>query len=281
MTPRARVACLLASACLASCTYVVGTIQDEREGDGGGGSGVVSSVVAAVTVAATSAATTSGGNLDELSDELGDAGTLESWIPGTNQAASLFDIGVTTPGHLTVEPLESVWYKDSSAFVLSKHITGDFMVQMQAEADNRWAPGTAPTAQYNSVGLIARDPDGAVTKERWIVWDVGMQGSALGSEARVTTASKTDLFFDPGGRRGELTLCRLGQTFHLLRRLEGEIAVWEAHTFELPDLPATLEVGVVTNAWSPSPNLRAVVDYVRFGLPTVPEDCRATLPPAE
>lgn len=229
----------------------------------------------------TSSTSTSGGGCSTtLSDEFDDACTLANWMAGPNQAATSFDIHTTTPGRFTVEPTQSGWYQENHAFLLSKPITGDFVVQIDAEADSRDAPGNAPNDAFNSIGVLARDPASGPGHENWIMWDVGTQDTTVGSEGKTTVNSVSTLFVVPGGRRGELALCRLGTTFHLLRRLEGDAGWSETHTFDRPDMPATLDVGLITNAWESAPDLHATVDYVRFGVPATLADCTAALPPA-
>jgi hypothetical protein len=45
------------------------------------------------------------------------------------------------------------------------------------------------------------------------------------------------------------------------------------------DLPASLQLGLMTNAVGPPDGLRAEVDFVRFGVPTTQADCTAPLAP--
>lgn len=205
---------------------------------------------------------------------------MANWKAGPNQAASLFDIHTTTPGQFTIEPTQSGWYMESQAFLLSKSITGDFVVQIFAEADSLDAPGSPPNDEFNSIGVLARDPAGSPGHENWIMWDVGTQGGPVGSEGKTTVNSMSTLFVVPGGRRGELALCRIGTTFHLLRHLEGDAGWSETHTFDRPDMPSTLDVGLITNAWGNQPDLHATVEYARFGVPQTIADCTAALPPA-
>jgi hypothetical protein len=222
-----------------------------------------------------------GGCPSGLSDELDDPCTLPQWKPGASQAFTLMDIAVSTPGHLTIVPTQSAWFEDGQAWSLSKAITGDFVVMAHVTADSLQNPGQPPGDPYNSVGLLARDPGSTSGNENWIMFNVGFQAEFVGTEGKITTASNSVLTLIPGARSGRIAICRLGDTFHLLRNLDDEGSVWtEMNMYPDVPLPATLEVGPIANAYGSTPDLRGTIDYIRFATPASLADCTADIPPA-
>jgi hypothetical protein len=60
----------------------------------------------------------------------------------------------------------------------------------------------------------------------------------------------------------------------MYRRLDGETAWTQDHGYYRPDLPATLQAGVVVNGWqSDSVELRGRFDYVRYASVATVADC--------
>jgi hypothetical protein len=69
-------------------------------------------------------------------------------------------------------------------------------------------------------------------------------------------------------------LCRLDDTFHLFRRLDGEASWTETQTLVRGDLPQDLQVGVAANAgYGSNPDLVARFDFARLTIPTSLGDC--------
>jgi hypothetical protein len=105
------------------------------------------------------------------------------------------------------------------------------------------------------------------------MFNVGFQDGRIGSEGKTTVGSRSTLSITEGSHRGELILCRVGERFLMLRKLEGESTFTETHRFERPDLPVTLQVGVVASAWMSPSNLHARFEFVRFRTPAGEDDC--------
>ncbi|PYE53781.1 hypothetical protein [Deinococcus yavapaiensis] len=243
-------------------------------------------------------------DLTPLSDEFTDARTLSSWrradeVEGWPSRWKALDVNATFPGELYVEPQTSEWYADWQAPFLFKLVTGDFVVTTRVLVTGR--RGGVPDRAFSLLGLMARAPrsDTAASwsagHENWLFLTVGTgDGGVSQFEAKTTVRSASTLELTPA-RPGwvELRLARIGASFVLLHRFEGE--AWALHrVFERPDLPATLQVGVNAytdydtilkflqrGAYQPAwanghvlpdgqPDLRGRVDFVRFQRPIVP-----------
>jgi hypothetical protein len=212
-----------------------------------------------------------------LSDEFDDASSLECWarrevVEGTPAQYELLDVDTTVPGQLVIEPTGSGWYDDDEGPFLYKELTGDFVVEVEAAALDEGDLVSAPSEPFHSAGLLARDPSSDQGTQDWVMYNLGRQEMFVGSEGKTTLSSMSVLTLLPGEHRGLLRMCRDGADIRLLRRLEGDAAWVEEHVYPRPDLPATLQVGLVINAWPPgggdARNLHARFGYVRFGDPT-------------
>lgn len=268
------------------------------DGSGGGGATTTSgadassaitattaaSSVSGATTAKASASSVSTGSVkpcpDGTSDEFDDPCTLSRWTLEGEDSFLSYDIDATTPGHMTVVPRQGVWTNNQRAFIAYKEATGNFVAMAHVTASGTTVPADAPLSPFNSAGLIARRPQGMGNgQESWVMYDVGRQQSAVGVEAKSTTDGASNLFLMSGARSGRISLCRVGSTFYLSKNLEDDGTTWtRTHTFDRPDMPVTVQLGVVANAYD-NPDLTATFDYVRFGTPQTDADCTADLPP--
>ncbi len=250
----------------------------------GGDAGGVSDGGAGAGGASTSSGGGAGGAPDcgALSDELNDPSSLACWqrrhlAEGTPAQYTLLDVSETVAGHLAIEPTESGWYEDGDGPLLSKVVSGDFVVEIYVSVHNRAALSMPPTMQYNSAGLLARDPASATSPENWLMYNIGYQAAFVGSEHKTTVDGISTLVLTPGDSAGRLRMCRLGADFHMLRWLDDENGWTSEATHTRADLPAALQVGMITNGYQPPPDLHARFDYIRFGSATSLADCTAPL----
>lgn len=223
-------------------------------------------------------------DLEALSDEFGSAETLSGWTDlhrslGLAAPYSKLDVGTTREGRLSIVPRPGAWYRDGMGPLLYKSITGDFIATVYATARSRRQPDQAPAAAFNAAGLIARDPASQQGRQNWVVINVGRQQSFLGTEVKTTVNSNSQLFLEEGPAEGEVRMVRLGADFHLLRRLRGEDSWRRLRVFRRPDLPATLQVGLMCNGWTNNPDLLADYDWVRFARPAGADDVTRALEP--
>lgn len=213
-----------------------------------------------------------------LSDEFEDACTLAAYQQSGLTHADV-DIDTRTQGHLTLTwrgtaPAYSGWYQDYHGALLSKAVTGDFIARTRLNVRDAADLAQTPSQTFNSVGLLARDPASVQGDENWIAYNLGFQAYALGTEAKTTQGSASTLYLtDTGSAQGELLMCRVGGTFRLFRLIDGATSWVLDRTFERADLPQTLNVGIMSNAWEVPADIRAEVDYLRFSVPSGLADC--------
>ena len=220
-----------------------------------------------------------GGFSDEFnSNSLGDW-SLRHQVEGTAAQYSVLDINQSRPGFLTIVPNQTPgWFDDGDAPLVFKLLTGNFAVHTRVLADSVSSPGQAPGSNFNSAGLIARNPAGASGPENYIMLNVGRQNNLIGagSETKTTVNSDSELLLDSASNEGDLVLCRVGNTFYSYRFLSVDSSWLQLQSYDRPDLPATLQVGMVVNAFISPADLRAEFDFVRL-LPT-PSNASECLP---
>lgn len=229
--------------------------------------------------------TTNPGPIEGLSDEFDSAASRADWnFLNETTLASTVDFDTSNPGTLTVVPRQGGWFEDDQGPFVYKMVTGDFVVQTHVNARNTSNRNAAPTQGFNSAGLMARDPASVQGGENWVMYNLGYQESGVAAEGKSTRDSVSWLFFEPAPHVGTLVLCRLGGTFHMWLKLDGETSWTETHRFTLgdsnrpaPTMPDTLQVGVIANGFNGPPDITAEFDYVRFAVPNSLADCTADL----
>ena len=211
-----------------------------------------------------------------------DGDTLSEWtlrheLEGGEAQYSRLDIDGTTPGALTIVPtLTPGWFADGDAPLVFKTVTGDFSVETDVLAESVAEPGLAPGANFNSAGLMARDPSGASGPENHVMVNIGRQDGSIaggiGSETKSTRDSSSRLELQVGSNRGRLVLCRVGNRFSTHRLLDNESGWTRIGEVTRDDLPATLQVGMVANGFS-GPDVRATFEYITLRVPLDEADC--------
>lgn len=255
--------------------------------------------------------------LSLLNDEFGNAATLasdwqrvidvEAW---PNDPLELVDIDTTNAGFLTMIPHTNGWYEDYRGPLLFKEVTGDFIVSSRVLTSNRAGTG-APNREYSLAGIMIRAPR-AITPATWTPWGERYSFVAVGSASVPGTFQfevKTTSTSDPYPQYSFLDIsnspCNCGEAIVQTARI-GDAVIQVAYTpgngwailnrYERPDLPATLQVGLVSYTDWPNvqlypvadhntttitevfgspgtptqPDLLARFDWIRFTEPTVP-----------
>lgn len=224
--------------------------------------------------------------LTGLSDEFSSAEALSNWqrLHQVDRQPATYvklDVGETQAGWLSMIPRPGAWYRDGRGPFLFKTITGNFIATTMVVARNRNQPSQPPNASFNAGGILARDPASQRGRENWVVVNVGRENGRLGTEVKTTVNSNSQLWTRDGVATGEVRMVRLGAQFHLLKRLQGEQQWTELTTFNRPDLPETLQVGLMCNGWTNNPDLLVFFDYIRFDRPENEQDLTRDLPAQE
>lgn len=218
-----------------------------------------------------------------LSDEFDDATTLGNWQEGPSTLYDVLDIDTSMADHMVFVPTTSPmngWFGNYVGPFRYKEVAGDFVAVMDVTAGNVSDPSLPPTGQYNSAGFLARDPASSDGNQNYVMFNIGFQDVELATEGKITINSSSILTLTSslGSYSGLLTLCRVGNTFHLLRNLDNESDWTETERIDPAGytFPNTLQVGPIVNGWLDS-DLYAQFDYIRFadGPPTSLSDCIA------
>lgn len=270
-----------------------------------------------------------------LSDEFTDAASINNWSE-VNQTEgwgargaqlNQWTVNANGDGQMVMQPHTVVWYADWRGPLVYKEVTGDFVVTTRMtitdrdniggnDADN--VPGDG---QFSLGGLMIRTPraitngaadwqpgsqadDGTNNGENYVFLSMGYTSGSnnLSFEVKTTRNSNSVLEITPlaqSPNEVELQIARVGNSIIALHRRVGE-ANWTVHRrYSRPDMPATMQVGMVTysdwekandlapvvhngsvlapgqivdpSPWQPfNPDLTASFGYTRFARPDVP-----------
>ncbi len=284
---------------LSLATLLLVACSDDRDtvtpGDAGGGSDapVGEASVSDGSAPPIDAAPTSDGSAP-LGDEFGGSTTaLLDLFP------QLHDVATVSGGKLALAPVvvqHTHWYSDSHGPLLYLPVTGDFVAETDVVVGRRTNVTLAPQGTFSAGGLVVRDPaSSAPSNESWVMYNVGMQTGAAAREAKTTRKGAPDslstLYLIPtgGGLTAKLRICRIGSSFRFFHRMPNESAfVEEAYgngttpqgngageatpgvvpngtiAFTRPDLPSTLQVGLIAGHWEQTLETRAEFDYLRI-----------------
>jgi regulation of enolase protein 1 (concanavalin A-like superfamily) len=174
-------------------------------------------------------------------------------------------------GQLILEPGTSGWFADMNAPFVFKEVSGDFDVRARIKASGLGSE--ISQTLWSLGGLMARVPK-RTTKEEWrpkeetwifLTTGVAQEGGKQVIESKYTLNSKSNLKLREG-KAGwiNLRLVRVGHSFVLLYKYDGD-KKWVVHErFYIADLPPVMQVGF--NCYT---NSEAVDPAVRFRNPFV------------
>jgi hypothetical protein len=305
----------LALGSLAGCSLGLGSLTFDRDPDGGTSTSSTGSGGSTSTGSSTGSGgstgtggtgaggtgtggSTGGGGqggscapIEGLSDDFDNASTLSTWHLLTVEEPSspkhaLLDIGVTTPGQLSMSPLPLAmngWYADQRGPFLYKEVSGNFLVAARVSAGTLASAATAPANTFNTAGLLARKPGGA---SNWVLIDVGFQDPndagignlAVGALAKSTLNGVTTRTPVAGSHQGWLGICRIGSGFGLIRKLDGEPKPTVLAQVDRPDMNGTVQVGMIVGSWVVNQSdVLGRFDSIHFSTPQTPLDCEQCL----
>jgi hypothetical protein len=181
---------------------------------------------------------------------------------------SLVQIDVSG-GALHLEPTmtggANIWFNDNEGPYVYKEISGDFTVTAVAHATDPGNPGQSPPPEYRLGGLLVRDP-GSVAGARnsvHVAVGAGDVGNPVAVEDKTTTASASDfLLHTVPAPDVELRITRTGTTIDLYYREIGAPMWTLARSHEHPELPATVQVGMMAYANEAPPSIRVSFDEI-------------------
>jgi len=165
--------------------------------------------------------------------------------------------------------LTCVWWVDMNAGLIYKEVTGDFDVITAAYTKQKTNPTQDIDRWTQLAGLMARDPASTTSRNENYVFNVaGMRFDNPSVELKSTTDNTSSIraYTDNmSGTAAELRMVREGTIFSLYSRQIGSSNWIFRDSFNRPDLPATLQVGLIAYVYEAYPgNLLAQFDYIRF-----------------
>lgn len=224
------------------------------------------------------------GGIPSLSDEF-DGSALVGWqtMQGDDFGDGTAHSVRVADGAVTLTPVRSWWVDDKEALYVWKQVTGDFVATMRVQVTGTKTPD--PHANWSLSGVLVRNPASTHANENWIAFRTGVVNDSRVYERKTTLHSHSILVLNasPSGWV-ELRVARVGARLFLLKR--NAAGRWVEHwSYNRPDLPRTLEVGVdgFSGDESPHADLVSRVDWFHFAPSPVPAKLRragdATLVP--
>lgn len=185
-------------------------------------------------------------------------------------------VDLTAADHSLVLTLKhrALWFMNQRGVLAYKPVDGDFKITADVYAakssDLNQPPGGDGTVQLG--GLMVRSGTGG--QENYVFIVVGDDGDGLSIETKTTT----DNFSEYDGPawdspKAALRICRSGHIFTLYKQHIGKDEPWiQAASFDRPDLPASLQVGV--NIYTDStPDLQVRYESISIESISSESDC--------
>lgn len=148
---------------------------------------------------------------------------------------------------------ECLWWKNVRGPMLYHWLAGDGLIEAGVRARKRTDPAAAPDREWQFGGVMLRNPtsDAWYALENYVFCVVGHRGRSLQIEAKSTRNGISDVrAWDWPSGDAELKVERIGSRFEVFART-GATDAWRPMTsFERPDLPPTLQAGLITYAYS-------------------------------
>jgi hypothetical protein len=140
----------------------------------------------------------------------------------------------------------ALWYMDRQGILAYEPVEGDFRITADVYTMKRADPGQAPGEDGTIQLGRAMARNGTGSQENYVFIVVGSTTNGLAVETK-NTINDFSQYHGPDwdSASASLLLCRSGQTFALYKRHIGSDEAWiPAASFERPDLPENLQVGV-------------------------------------
>jgi hypothetical protein len=186
-----------------------------------------------------------------------------------------------------------VWFEDGSGTMLYAYVSGDFMVESKLTSNLLSDITKRSDSRFTSAGLAVRDPASTAGNMRWMVFNVGSQDGFFGTEVKTTRVegSSSSTWFsnriEGSSNEAQLRICRIGPELRFFLKPAGTTNWTEEMNsattvrsgsstvvpgvtansplrFQRSDLPAVLQVGLMTNDINVAGTGEGRFDYLRF-----------------
>ncbi|MDF1745712.1 MAG: Calx-beta domain-containing protein [Gimesia sp.] len=272
-----------------------------------------------------------------LSDEFDDSSTINDWqrvyqTEGWSaDQLNVWDVNQSQAGRMVMQPHTVVWFDDWRGPMVYKEVTGDFVITSQIHITDRDEIGGSDSdnvpgdGQFSLGGVMVRTPrditdplsdwapgsradDGTNDGENYVFLSFGYAyangANEFGLEVKTTRNSASQLeVIGLGQDINTITVqtARIGDSIITMYQIPGQ--AWQVRDrFSRPDMPETLQVGLVTytdwekandfdpllhnnsaltpetitddpSNWQPyNPDLTAAFEYARYASPDVPAE---------
>lgn len=155
------------------------------------------------------------------------------------------------------------WYAASTGPLIYQLISGDFDVMANVTALDRNDLSQPPNGDFNSIGLLCRNPD-ASSGQNYVMVNLGRQNGSIASESKNTVNSSSSLFLRADTYTGLVRLQRSGDTIRTYKQTGSDPDWVLLDQFIRSDFPPALQVGICANGWPPFSDIWGQVDYVRW-----------------
>lgn len=186
-------------------------------------------------------------------------GGLQS--PNSNATLQAADANMTTPGQLTLKSTNGYWeHGADNGILLYRNVTGNFSATVHVT--------DAPFVEYNTAGLMARNPD-LTNGENWIgVQLIGNYGAGPSQRNTINSLTNdTHTAAETNYTYGYLTLTRVGDSFTTSYSTDGQNFTPIATAIR-NDLPETLQIGLYQGSYSGN---QGTATFDDFSITAVPE----------
>ncbi|MCA8950651.1 MAG: DUF1349 domain-containing protein [Planctomycetes bacterium] len=215
----------------------------------------------------TNAAATTLEPLAFFDDEFAGTALAAQWTVLHPQLAAIQVGGGTLDIVPSAAQLPNMWFQHGEGPLVWRLVHGDFTATARLTVDDPASPGNPPPPGYRLAGLMARAPGSTAADQDYVHVALGSATAAqpIVAEDKSTTDSVSDWRAWPvAANSGEIRIVRSGRWFSLEYRVDAQQswAVLRAH--DRPDLPATLQVGLMAYSNTAPPQLRGRFDWIRF-----------------
>lgn len=167
----------------------------------------------------------------------------------------------------TASGAPGIWYQDGEGPLVYKEVTGDFDVHATLSTRDPAIPANPPPPAYRLAGILARDPASTPMSSNTVHVALGAGSNVQGTcyEYKSTDDSVSDWEATPtASPDGQVRLRRSGATVEMYWRADAMDAWTMIHSFNRPDLPATLQVGPMIYAVDAPPSIEALFHDIVF-----------------
>lgn len=168
-----------------------------------------------------------------------------------------------------------IWFNDTEGGLIYRVVSGDFTVTATVRVESPSQPGLPPPAQWRLGGVLVRNPNSAPGNRNSVhlAFGAGSNVVPIAVEDKNTISSASTFLLTPvTNTAGRLRIRRVGSVFSLYYSAlpggaGGAATPWQlVRTYDRPDLPNTLHLGVMSYAASSPANVVTHVDKVRIDL---------------